>query len=92
MLRRDEEAKDKLKELIENNAGMIPFIDEGKYSVSYGIITKNDIQRKSKSLPIFSRISLLRTVHGLKTMNIPIKIHFIYDNVDRKNLNVDTEE
>ena len=43
MLRRDEEAKDKLKELIENNAGMIPFIDEGKYSVSYGIITKNDI-------------------------------------------------
>lgn len=92
LLRRDEEAKDKLKELIENNAGMIPFIDEGKYSVSYGIITKNDIQRKSKSLPIFSRISLLRTVHGLKTMNIPIKIHFIYDNVDRKNLNVDTEE
>lgn len=92
LLRRNEEAKNKLKELIENNVEMLPFIDEGKYSLSYGIITKNDRQRKSKSLPIFSRISLLRTINALKTMNIPVQIHFIYDNVDRKNLDIDNEE
>jgi len=92
LLRRNEEAVNKLKELIDDNVEMLPFIEQGKYSISYGIITKNDKQRKSKSLPIFSRISLLRTANALKTMNIPVRIYFIYDNVDRKNLNTDVEE
>lgn len=91
LLRRNEEAQNKLKVLIENNADMLSLIDEGKYSVSYGIITKNDKERKSKSLPIFSRISLLRTINALKTMNVPVQIYFIYDNVDRKNLNAEPE-
>lgn len=91
LLRRNEDARIKLKGLIDDNPLMVSYIDEGKYCVSYGIITKNDIRRKSKSLPIFSRISLLRTVNALKTMNVPVQIHFIYDNVDRKNLNIEEE-
>ncbi|MCV9926633.1 TIGR04141 family sporadically distributed protein [Flavobacterium sp. LS1R49] len=87
LLRSNNQAKDKLKELVENEVTILPFIDEGKYSVTYGIITKNDKAKKSKSLPIFSRISLLRTVNALRTMNIPVSAYYIFDNVDRKNLN-----
>ena len=89
LLRRNEEAREKLKVLINNNVDMERCIDLGKYSVVYGIITKNNRIKKSKSLPIFSRISLMRTVNVLKTMNVPIKVYFIYDNVDRKNIDQD---
>lgn len=86
LLRSNNQAKDKLKDLITNEVSILPYIDEGKYSVTYGIITKNDKAKKSKSLPIFSRISLLRTVNALRTMNIPISVYYIFDNVDRKKL------
>lgn len=92
LLRRNEDAQNKLKELIKNDAEMLPLIEKGDYSVTYGIITKNNSQKKSKSLPIFSRISLLRTANALKIMNIPLRVYYIYDNVQRKNLNTDTDE
>ena len=64
---------------------MEPYINEGKYSITYGIISKK-VNMKSKGLPIFSRISLLRIVNTLKVMNVPVQIFYINDNVDRKNL------
>lgn len=89
LLRRNEDAQGKLKGLVNDDMEMLSLIDKGDYSVIYGIITKNNSQKKSKSLPIFSRISLLRTLNALKTMNVPVCVYYIFDNVDRKNLNQD---
>src|SRR5690606_37948564 len=84
LLRMDDTSKDNLKNLLPQNKEMYPFINDGKYSILYGIITKNDRNKKSKSLPIFSRISLLRTINALKLMNIPVTVYLIYDNVERR--------
>lgn len=84
LLRMNDTAKDNLKNLPPENEEMHSLIDVGNYSILYGIITKNDRDKKSKSLPIFSRISLLRTINALKLMNIPVTVYLIYDNVERK--------
>lgn len=92
LLRNNEEARQKLKTLVDNDASMNDYVDKGTYSVTYGIITKNDKEKKSKSLPLFSRISLLRTFNTLRTMNIPMRVHYIYDNVDRKEIENGNED
>ncbi|RKS97945.1 DUF6119 family protein [Chryseobacterium defluvii] len=86
LLRLAEESQQKLKELVDNNPEICTLIDSSKYSVTYGLITKKT-DLFAKSLPIFSRISLLRTVNALKIMGIPCSIFLIYDNIDRKNNN-----
>lgn len=91
LLRVNEEAQNKLLDLVQENDNMESFIREGKYRVSYGIISKK-VNKKSNGLPIFSRISLLRIVNTLKMMNIPVQIFYIFDNVDRKKLEEDTED
>ncbi|MEG0915396.1 MAG: DUF6119 family protein [Myroides sp.] len=85
LLRRNETAQQKLLALLGNNNDMEAYIKEGNYSITYGIISKK-VNMKSKGLPIFSRISLLRIVNTLKVMNVPVQIFYINDNVDRKNL------
>jgi uncharacterized protein (TIGR04141 family) len=90
LLRMEEESREKLKTLVNNN-NFDSLIDTGDFSVTYGIITKKDAIGKSRKLPIFSRISLLRSVNTLKIMNIPCSIFFIYDNVDRKNNDVNED-
>jgi uncharacterized protein (TIGR04141 family) len=84
LLRMEEESRSKLKTLVNNDATFNALIDEGSFSVAYGIITKKNAANRSRNLPIFSRISLLRAVNSLKLMNIPCSIYFIYDNVERK--------
>lgn len=85
LLRSNEEARNKLKKLVKKDE-MKASIDKGKFSVVYGIITNKNRSECSKCLPFFSRISLLRTLNVLKMMNIPVKVYFIKDNVDRKKL------
>lgn len=85
LLRSNSEARDKLKNLIHMEE-MHLNIDNMKFSVIYGIITNNDRSKRSKSLPFFSRISLLRTFNVLRMMNIPVEVYFIKDNVNRKNI------
>lgn len=84
MLRMELESRTKLKDLLGNDINMDTLIDDNKFSVVYGIITKKDAVNKSKNLPIFSRISLLRVLNGFKLMNIPCSVHFIYDNMTRR--------
>lgn len=84
LLRMEETSRNKLKELVENDANICNLVDSGDFGVTYGIITKKAANRQSKNLPIFSRISLLRAVNALKMMGIPCSIFFIYDNIDRK--------
>lgn len=88
LLRVNKGAKDKLIELVTAIPDMESYINSGTFRVTYGIISKKN-DKKIEGLPIFSRISLLRVVNSLKTMNIPVQIFYIYDNVDRKNLNDD---
>ena len=84
LLRMQEESRDKLKELVNNDVAVLNSIELNKYSVIYGIVTKKNATNKSKNLPIFSRISLLRVVNNLKMMNIPCSVYFIKDEVDRR--------
>jgi hypothetical protein len=61
----EHESKDKLKALVNNDPTLSGLIDNESFKVLYGIITKKaraNPDDRSKNLPIFSRISLLRTV------------------------------
>lgn len=94
LLRMETESKQALKDLI-NNETYSNLIDDEKFVVTYGIITKKaneNLDNPSKNLPIFSRISLLRVINTLKMMKIKFSIFYIYDNVNRKKSNNDTEE
>ena len=92
LLRRESESKEKLKSLVNYDNTLCDLINNGTFSVTYGIITKKDKKNRSKNIPLFSRISLLRTLNALKTMNIPCSVYFIYDNINRKeNASIDSE-
>ena len=85
LLRSEPDSLGKLKELVQDSKFHKP-IDNGNYAVIYGIITKKDKSKKSNNLPIFSRISLFRTMRDLKRMGIKGHVVLINDNVDRKGL------
>ncbi|WP_417359582.1 DUF6119 family protein [Galbibacter sp.] len=85
LLRREKIAKDKLIKLVESHPEMKKHIELGDFRITYGIISKKK-NKKSSGLPIFSRISLLRIVNVFRTLNVPVQVLYIYDNVDRKNL------
>lgn len=88
LLRMEEEAREKLKELVGNELLICELMDKDKFNVTYGIITKKAANNnKSKNLPIFSRISLLRSINALKLMGISCSIVYIRDHVDRKEIN-----
>lgn len=86
-LRVNDEAKQKFIELLKENGKpeWHKIIDNNRIKVIYGIITKK-IDKKSDGLPIFSRISLMRTVNELKSKGVDVNIIFIYDEVDRKKI------
>ena len=89
LLRQNAEAKNKLKELVGHDPSLEEKINNDRYHVTYGIITKKEKEKKSDALPIFSRISLLRCVKTLKLMKIPTTVFLIKDSIDRKQLNED---
>jgi uncharacterized protein (TIGR04141 family) len=86
LLRLNGDSKTKLKDLLPDQNFHTP-IDDDKYAVVYGIITAKDKSKKSDNLPIFSRISLLRTINRLKLMGVEVTVVLIKDNVDRKDNN-----
>lgn len=88
LLLRSAEAKEKLKGLVESES-LKEHIDNDKYHVTYGIISNKRRDMKSDTLPIFSRISLLRCVRNLRLMRIPASVYLIKDNINRKHLNDD---
>lgn len=83
LLRGEEESCNKLKQLVGEKYHTL--IDEKKFGVIYGIISSKERSNKSKNLPIFSRISLMRTLKTLQIMAIPCKVYFIRDAVIRNN-------
>lgn len=83
LIRSEDKSKAKLKGFIENSEHK-KIIDDGKYVVIYGIITNKDKSLKSKSLPIFSRISLLRAIKTFRLWNVDCYVVLIKDLYDRK--------
>lgn len=84
ILRMMEESRNILKNLLENDSELNRLIDEDKFSVLYGIITKKPPNLKSRNLPLFSRISLFRVINNFKLIKIPCNLYFIKDNFNRK--------
>lgn len=91
LLSLDEEARKNLRDLLENQTNLTNPISENKYKIVYGIVSKKPKSHKSDNLPIFSRISLMRTVTELRRMRFAVSIVFIRDKVNRKG-KIDTKE
>lgn len=85
LLRLKEEARTKLKELLHHQNEYVTAIDRQDFFVVYGIITTKDAANKSRNLPLFSQISLLRIIRELSVMKIGCSICFISDEVNRRN-------
>lgn len=83
LIRSEKESKTKLKGFIENSEHK-KIIDNGKYAVIYGIITNKDKSLKSKALPMFSRISLMRAIKTFRLWNVDCYVVLIKDLYDRK--------
>ncbi|MCF6228148.1 MAG: TIGR04141 family sporadically distributed protein [Planctomycetes bacterium] len=84
LLRSVPESKNKLKKLLNDKVALCDPIDSDDFEVIYGIITGKNPSKRSDNLPIFSRISLLRTINTLKLMGIRHRVVLIKDLVDRK--------
>jgi len=55
-----------------------PLADQ-RYSVAFGIVTYKDKAKKSLNLPLFSRVSLMRSLKYLRLMSVPAVYGFIED-------------
>ena len=83
LIRSNEESKKKLKNLLKNNKNFTDPIDKNQFKVTYGIITKKNKEKKSKCLPLFSRISLKRAIENLLAMGIKSNVVLIEDKFNR---------
>jgi uncharacterized protein (TIGR04141 family) len=85
LLRSNDEAKQKLGALISANvpatevAAFLAPLEPEKFQVVYGIITPKNANGKSKNLPLFSRISLMRCLKDFQLMGIKAEFAFITD-------------
>ena len=86
LIKLEDEALEKLKSLIREKVddndqeGLIAPLDGQHHHVVFAIITHKDRNRKSKNLPLFSRISLNRNVKALRLMNVEVSLGFVEDN------------
>ena len=90
LIKLESQSRDKMKRLIKDRlkgndepAYCSP-IDEEKHKVVYAIVTHKDRNMKSANLPLFSRISLMRSIKSLKLMNVDMACCFVDDNSEKK--------
>lgn len=84
LLKLEPQAMAKLKVLITEKKGTagVPFIsplDRQKFRVCFCIVTRKDKKGKSRNLPLFSRISLKRSMRSLRVMSVQGSFGFIKD-------------
>ena len=85
LLRSDEEAMHNMKVLVSDKvdaakrAEFVAPLQNNQIKVAFGIITHKDEAKKSRNLPLFSRISLMRCMKDLKVMGIEAEFSFIAD-------------
>ncbi|WEK58260.1 MAG: TIGR04141 family sporadically distributed protein [Candidatus Brevundimonas phytovorans] len=85
IIRQEQACRDKIKILIadriaaNDSQSYTEAIDNSEFKVIFGIITDKDKNNKSNNLPLFSKISLMRTMQRLDLMRIPASLTFIPD-------------
>ncbi|OZC55430.1 hypothetical protein CH267_12635 [Rhodococcus sp. 06-621-2] len=84
LLRSEVKARDKLTSIIEDLSGgqsqrFVKPVDTTSFKVVFGIITKKDPAKLSANLPLFSRISLMRSVKFLRLMGTEVELQFVPD-------------
>lgn len=84
------EARTKLEQLITSGLGSndrkayLSPINTSNFKVVYAIVTRKEKAKRSKNLPLFSRISLMRSIRALHLMKIPAVYCFVEDRTENK--------
>lgn len=90
LLKQEEECSTKLKHLVasrvpaENRDNFCDPIDQKKYSVVFGIISHKAAALQADNLPLFSRLSLMRTMQILELYTVQCSLIFIDDQSPKK--------
>jgi len=85
LIRLDLQATRRLQALIrerlseEEADAMITLLESRRYRIVFGIVTRKDPLARSHNLPLFSRISLMRSMKALRLMDVDGKVIFIAD-------------
>lgn len=85
LLRLDVQALDRLEVLLqaavapEPSAALIGQVRGRNYGIVFGIVTRKDSAQRSLNLPLFSRISLMRSMKSLQLMDVRGHVMFIPD-------------
>jgi uncharacterized protein (TIGR04141 family) len=85
LLKLENEAVDNLKKQISDKvaedaaAAFLAPIADKSFEVVFAIVTHKDKANKSRNLPLFSRISLMRNMKALQLMNVKATYGFIAD-------------
>ncbi|MGE0531905.1 MAG: DUF6119 family protein [Hyphomonadaceae bacterium] len=83
LLRENDAARTKLKRIVNERAPveqihpMIKAIDARKFAVVYAIVSHKDPADKAMNLPLFSRITLRRSIKALRAMDTEARFCFI---------------
>lgn len=91
IIKQDESSRQKLLELIQRLSLPNQEIDRytspiasNDFRVIFGIITRRDSTLKSRNLPLFSQISLMRIMQRLGSMEVNTSLMFIRDDSPKK--------
>ncbi|WP_457811890.1 DUF6119 family protein [Sinorhizobium meliloti] len=87
LMRLEPQAVENLEELIHDvmDGGdpdaLVTLVKDRKYRIVFGIVTRKAPAGRSLNLPLFSRISLMRSMKALQLMDVPGRVMFIADQV-----------
>ena len=85
LLRLESQARDKFRALVEEGVrddvldAFIEPLNDINFRVVFGIVTHKERLQKSRNLPLFSRISLMRNIRALQLMSVKAHYGFIED-------------
>ena len=85
LIRLEQQALDRLIALVQELGAdreperLVALIEQRSYRLVYGIVTRKDAAGLSANLPLFSRISLMRSLKEFQLMGVPASVMFIRD-------------
>ena len=85
LMRLEPQSVDKLEGLVRevlvggDPDALVALVRDRKYRIVFGIVTRKDPELRSVNLPLFSRISLMRSMKALQLMDIPASVMFVAD-------------